>query len=244
MPTIEKKIDDKTILTFNEELHRFKVNGESVPGVTSITGIIDKSGPLIYWAVNLATDYLKNIIQAGTIISYGHIEEAASQHTIKKEDAANAGTLVHKWAERFITGKETGENIEDPRIKNGVFAFLKWVKDTNIKFRDSEFIVYSKKHKYAGILDLVAEIDGKLVLVDFKTSKSIYNEMRYQVAAYQCAYEEMTGNKIDHRIIVRFDKETGDFEAVKLDNYKKDLKVFLACLTIKTRDKELKKWQS
>jgi hypothetical protein len=240
MSTIEKKIDDKTILTFNEELHRFKVNGESVPGVTSITGIIDKSGPLVYWAVGLAADYLENIIKSGIMVSYSHIEEAANQHRIKKDDAANAGTLVHKWAERFITGQETGDNIEDPRIKNGVFAFLKWVKDTNIKFKESEFIVYSKKHKYAGILDLVAEIDGKLVLVDFKTSTGIYPEMFLQVAGYKLAYEEMTRRKIEKRIIVRFDKETGDFETRELPDSKKDEKAFLAALTLKNRIKEIK----
>jgi hypothetical protein len=40
-------------LQFDEEKHRFTVNEKPVMGVTTITGIIDKSQPLIIWAVNL-----------------------------------------------------------------------------------------------------------------------------------------------------------------------------------------------
>jgi len=50
--------------------------------------------------------------------------------------------------------------------------------------------------------------------------------MRFQVAAYQIAYEEETKKNIDKRIIARFGKETGEFEAIELDNDEADKKHF------------------
>ena len=42
-------------------------------------------------------------------------------------------------------------------------------------------------------------------------------------------------------MIIRFGKNTGDFEVVELEGYEADKKTFLACLTIKKRLKEIKK---
>ena len=106
------KLYDGTIeLCFDENRHRFTINGNSVfPSVTGATGIIDKSRPLIYWAVGLAKDYLMGNLQVliddikGDKIA-ALIEEAAKQHSIKKQAAADVGTQVHDWVERFIKAK-------------------------------------------------------------------------------------------------------------------------------------------
>jgi len=229
-------------LEFDEVKHRFYANGKPVYGVTSITGMIDKSRPLIIWAVGLAKDHLLGRLYAGEPITEELILEACKQHQIRKEEAANKGTLVHQWAEDFIKGRNPRIPNDDEQVRNGIQAFLKWVNDTDIEFIESELPVYSLKYEYAGILDLEAKINKKRVIVDFKTSKGIYNDMRYQVAAYQNAREEMTGNTYGNRILVRFDKETGDFHIHELDNQKADFKAFLGALAIKRREQELNKY--
>ena len=55
-----------------------------------------------------------------------------------------------------------------------------------------EKFVFSKKYKYAGTVDLIYKNKlNELLLIDFKTSKSIYDHFCLQVSAYAKAYEEM-----------------------------------------------------
>ena len=235
-------------IEFYEAKHWYKHKGErqTIISVTGAVGMVDKSRPLIIWATRLASDFLKEVLNTGGGISEEVIDLACKQHQIKKEEAASKGTEVHKWAEEYISGKNP-ELPKDEKVLNGVTAFLSWVKENNIKFKESERMVYSKKHDYVGTLDAVAVIHGKTSLIDFKTSNGVYSTMHYQVAAYQMAYEEETGKELSGpRYIIRFDKDTGDFHVVNLDedekNYKKDCAAFLAALTLKRREKELSTW--
>ena len=232
---------------FNKEKHSYKVNGKRVISVTACTSVIDKSRPLIYWAVGLTKDYLLENLQEliddkiGDKISL-HINEAVKQHSIKKQRAADIGTQVHDWAERFIKTQKEGcpEIPDDENVRNGINAFLNWVNKYNVKFISSERVVYSKQYDYVGIMDAEAVIDGKLCPIDFKTSKGIYPEMRFQVAAYQAAAEEESGKKYTgNKWLARFDKETGEFEAHEYTEQDKDFEAFLAALALRRRLKEL-----
>lgn len=236
-------------LCLDEARHRFTANGNPVfPSVTAATGVIDKSKPLIYWAVGLAKGYLMENLQIliedtkGDKIS-ALIEEAAKQHNIKKEKAADVGTQVHDWVEKFIKAKskkDWPEIPKDPQVFNGITAFLKWVDEYEVEFKSSEKLIYSKKYKYAGIMDAEAIIKRKLCVIDFKTSKAIYPEMRFQVAAYQAAVEEESEKEYSgNKWLARFDKETGEFETHEFAEQDKDFKAFLAALELRRRLKDL-----
>lgn len=228
-------------LVFEEARHRFTVGGKPVISVTNATGIIDKSRPLIYWAVGLTKDFLmqnlKNLIddkKGDKIVAL--IEESIQQHRIKKERAADIGTQVHDWAEQFIkakTKKDQPKLPDDPQVYNGVSAFLRWVDEREITFVSSEKQIYSKKYNYAGIMDAEAIIDGKLCVVDFKTSKAIYPEHFIQTCGYLIASEEESKKKYDKAIIIRFGKETGEFEVQEILDIEKYKKGFFACLELK-----------
>lgn len=251
-PTKTIELYNKTVVIdfYGEGKYHYYVNrktGERIIGVTTATGVVDKSRPLIIWATRLAKTHLIDLLGNGTIIAEEHIEEAVKLHEVKKQEAANAGTLVHEWAEAYINGEDP-ELPTDEKVLNGVTAFLNWVREHNIKFYESESMVYSKKHNYVGTLDAIAKIKNRTCVIDFKTSNAVYSEMRYQVAAYQMAYEEQTGKKFTGpRYLIRFDKDTGDFHIHNLDeqpdNYKKDCEAFLAALTLKRREKELSTWK-
>jgi genome maintenance exonuclease 1 len=67
--------------------------------------------------------------------------------------------------------------------------------------------LYSDKYKVAGRVDCIAEYDGKLSIIDFKTSSKersdAWNESYYiQASAYAEMFEERTGIAIDQICIL------------------------------------------
>ena len=146
---------------------------------------------------------------------------------------------MHKYAEEFAKGKKP-KMPDDENAKNGVLGFLRWIEDAGLELKYPEKHVYSKKYDYAGIVDVDARRKKKLVVVEYKTSNGIYDEHRYQAAAQQQALEEMTGKKYDERWLAHFDKNTGEFRAILLDEFEKDMKAFLGCIAIRNRAEDLK----
>jgi len=231
---VKIKFEDERQIFYDEK-------GKQIPGVTSATGVVDKSGALMGWVAKMMGLYLLTEKEKGNgMITEELVGKAKKEYRNLQKQAADIGTEIHQWVSDWILGKKP-EMPDNEKVVNGITAFLRFQKEHNLKWVESEKVIYSKKHSYAGILDAVAKEGNKLVLIDFKSSSGIYEEMQFQVAGYEIAYEEETGKKIDKRIIIKFGKETGDFEVKELDNIEKDKKAFLACLQLKNRLNELKK---
>jgi len=222
---------------------------QRLTGVTTITGVIDKSRFLIPWAVKLTTQYIRDAISKGETFSKEEIEnilvDASMQHTIKKEKAGDFGTAIHDWAEQFALAKASGKDIDIPEdapeeVLNGINAFLEWYNNHDIEFVEAERMVYSRKNGFVGTLDAVAKINGKLYLIDYKSSNGIYESHYFQVSAYYKAYQEETGTEFDGAMIIRFGKEDGEFEVKEITkgSLVKDYKAFKSCLNVKNRLKE------
>lgn len=238
-------------ITFYESSHRYKRDGEWIISVTAALGVINKPS-LIYWAVNLACDHLIAMLESGDQILAGHIEEARRKHRERLTEAGDIGTAVHDWCEQYIKG-EAPELPEDDKVLNGVTAFLQWVDEHKVSFVSSERLVYSKRHNYVGHMDAEAIIDGKLCVIDFKTSKKpkcqkcgilcdhnvVYPEWLYQTAAYQKAAQEEGTKYTGPRRIVRFDKDTGNFDVYTCRGIQQDYYAFLGALAIKKREKQI-----
>lgn len=257
---ISKKLYNGTIgIEFYPDSHRYKKEGEKtyLISVTAATGIIDKSRFLIPWAVNLDFAHLRQFLESmtGHTLSpeeiYPVIDEACKQHTIRKEEAADIGSVVHDFAENFAKFK-TGQVAICPEITddlpegaiNGINAFLDWFNSNDVEFLNAEQLLYSKEHDYAGLADAVAKVNGKHLLIDYKTGKAIYNEAHYQVAGYVMAHEEEFKTELDGALILNFDKETGllkDVQEIGRDDIEKNKETFLNCLGVKRREKELNK---
>jgi len=255
---ITKLYNGEIQLYFDETKHAFHlanidgIKGKPIISVTRATRVIDKPA-LKFWAVNMGTEFLTSKIGDLEPDTFSNtinkilelVEESKKQHTQFLEKAATSGTLVHEWVEGFIkakTEKDIPPMPKDTQVHNGIMAFLRWTDKYNVKFLSSERHIYSKKYRYAGIMDAEAIIKGKKCVVDFKTSSAIYPEMRFQVAAYQAAMEEETGKEYTgNKVLARFDKNTGEFEAHEFDDHKKDFKAFVAALTLQKRLLALKK---
>lgn len=158
---------------------------------SAVCGIVDKSQALLYWQAKLSKKYLEE--KKNTLIDDEVINTAPFLFKEKVKEEANVGTQVHSICESFI---KTGqiEEVSDERVKNGVISFLNWVKNEDVKFVDSERIIYSITYDYVGTTDVLFTLgkeDHKLLHVgDFKTSKGIYSTMIMQVCSYNMAIKE------------------------------------------------------
>ena len=233
--------------------------------ITGITGIIDKSGALMGWAIkcmaewllaNLTMDKVANDLQRCQTIL-----EAKSKYREAQKEAMDIGTAIHDYIHQWIAGKNP-VLPDNPKIQNGIIAFQKWWGDNKIEPLAIERLVYSRKHNIAGRFDLLSLQDGKLYIDDWKSSKGFYGgEYAYQVAGYQILLEEemeflgkqktiknpqdkkiydiWKKNGIAGRRIIRLGKEDGEFELKEFQN-NNDLKAFLAAFFLKSREDVIK----
>jgi ATP-dependent exoDNAse (exonuclease V) beta subunit len=130
-------------------------------------------------------------------------ESAAETKTL----TADFGSAMHDAYQNLLLGNELdlATDYPDTKSKRHLMSFHRWFYafTPDAKTIQTEHTVASVTHKFAGTLDLAVVKDGKLILVDFKTTSGIYYSHHLQLAAYRQAYEEMYGKKIDAVYILR-----------------------------------------
>jgi len=230
-------------LRFNPGRHTYYVNGEWVPGVTGAVGVIDRSAPLMWWAVNQSLAYLRGVIKPGVRydeVALEHLfREAKTAHRRKSEESVKIGEVVHQWIEAKIKGRNSSLPFNE-QARKGCQAFARWARENRVQFVRSEAKIYSKKYHYAGTLDVEALVNGKLSIIDVKVSNGIYLGMQLQMAAYLQARTEESGNHYPGgRYIIRVDKQTGEPEAAHLAaELETDFEAFLGALALYRRVRE------
>ena len=125
--------------------------------------------------------------------------------------AAERGTAIHNAAENFAL-----YGIEDIELRYaGYFeAFLKFWEEQSPEPLATESRVYHKFLRYAGTADLPCVIDGKKVLIDYKTSATVNRMLTgVQLEAYARAYESH-GFRFDEKAIIHL-KNDGSYQMVR-----------------------------
>src|SRR3990167_2345027 len=209
-------------IQFNESAHSYLIDGLSVPGCTTVTGIFD----------GLPTDKVVEAVKAG---------KGAFRR--KSNKAMELGTLAHSFCENFIKEGKFPDALQPKEALNAFNLFLKWTEENKIEWIHSEIVVGSKQFMYAGKFDAVALVNGVETLIDFKTSSGIFAEYYYQLSGYSIAYEEMEKTpKLKQRMILWIPKTGGTFEARIVPTPEaSDRKVFLSALELYKRLEESKR---
>ena len=107
--------------------------------------------------------------------------------------------------EDLINNKEVKR---EPFLAAALFGQLeKVIKEKVDNVSAQECGLYSDKYMVAGRVDCIAEYDGVLSIIDFKTSRSErnddWNESYYiQASAYAEMFEERTGTPIEQIVIL------------------------------------------
>ena len=217
-------------IDFLPNSHQYRINKKRIPSVTGILNTINK--PLLLpWAIMTMKDYLLEIDS----ITKEDVIEASKQHTKKKTDAADIWTIIHDWIHNYITNQEQAlpESIE---AKNWILWFLDWKEQHNVEFLESEKMVYSRKHNYVWYVDAICKINWNIIIVDFKSSKWVYQEYHLQNAWYWIGIEEETWLDVAGTGILHFNKETWEFEFFtrNIRQYNDDKDWFINCFWLFT----------
>lgn len=129
--------------------------------------------------------------------------------------ASRRGTKLHSICEKYLLNEMTDMKMQTimPDLKE-LFYKIKPAIDTNVgKVYALEQALYSHELQVAGRVDMIAEWNGKLSVVDFKTSTKQKNEDNIQnyfmqCTAYALMFHERTGMWIDD-IVVLISTEEG-----------------------------------
>jgi genome maintenance exonuclease 1 len=122
--------------------------------------------------------------------------------------ACTRGTALHTLAEKYLNNEETVlATNEMPHVVQ-LFKVLQTVLDKSIgEIVLQECPLFSDHFEVAGRVDLVAEFDGILSIIDFKTSKRIkdasdISNYFIQSSFYAASFYERTGIPIKQIVIV------------------------------------------
>lgn len=120
--------------------------------------------------------------------------------------AADRGTAVHTMIENYLNNSDVptkGFAPEHVREFNQVRLKLNKIN----KIYTQEIALYSDVLKIAGRVDCIGEYEGKLAVIDFKTSNgdkknSMIDSYWKQTCFYALAFQEMYGIQIDDLVII------------------------------------------
>lgn len=172
-------------LKFSERSHRYWLDGKPVRSVTSlISGGLPKPA-LVPWAAGAVADYVVD-----------HLDDVVAQHrdgaerlrwtlrglpNSQRDEAGARGTEIHALAQEIVHGRP----VEVPdRLLPYVNGYVSWLDKHGVEPILTEQSVASRTHNYAGRVDCIARVDGRVVGLDWKTSKGVYSSTALQIAAY------------------------------------------------------------
>jgi genome maintenance exonuclease 1 len=155
-------------------------SGFSYPSVTTITGQATAEG-IKKWRQRVG-------------------EEEANRVSTK---ASARGTRVHQLCEDYLKSGIATPDIFDQEMFGSIRPLLDQIDNIHCL----ETPLYSDFLQVAGTVDCIAEFQGKLSVIDFKTASKpkdrddIYHYFM-QCAAYSVAFEERTGIPIGRLVII------------------------------------------
>lgn len=170
----------------------------------------DGTESIPYPSVTTITSSCKKL-QAGLNAWKRRVGKAEAQKI--STQASTRGTSVHQLIEDYCQNQDSTKDAMPNEID--MFTRLRHVADKHIdNIRLIEGLMYSDHLQTAGTVDMVAEFDGKLSVIDWKTSSrrktrsKIYNYFK-QEAAYAVMFEEMTGLPVTQLVTVITTQEGG-----------------------------------
>ena len=155
-------------------------SGKAYPSVTSVTGLHGKDA-FFEWRKRVG-------------------EEEANRVAAR---ASNRGTRVHTLCENYLLNSPSEVSIFDIEA----FKALKPELDKINNIHCLETKLYSDYLEVAGTVDCIAEYNGKVSVIDFKTSKRLKHRddihgYFMQTAAYAVMFEERTGIPVSKLVIL------------------------------------------
>lgn len=131
------------------------------------------------------------------------LKDVGHNSDIIAQKAAWEGTQVHDAAEKLMLGeeitwlKEDGTVLYSLEVWKLILKFAEFWNKIKPELVATEYHLFSDEYEYAGTTDIICRIDGKLWLLDIKTSNSIHTSHSLQLAAYAKAWNETHSEHIE-----------------------------------------------
>lgn len=193
------------------KVHVHTLDGQPLYGTSTVVGILAKT--LTWWASGMALGNLGwsatqvspatrlekasaalEVIKLLNPVEYlKRLDTAYKAHNEKKKDSTEAGTDMHAELEKYV--KKAIFNGGAPFVSDDLLPqvnkFARWAMLNIDTFLFAEGHTFSEKHWVGGIVDCGAKMeDGRMAILDFKSSKEVYYSQMVQVAGYAVQVEE------------------------------------------------------
>ena len=173
--------DDLVAVTLPSGRTYIDPDGNQYPSITTVLGALSKDS-IAKWKEKVG-------------------EDVAAQIGYR---ATERGTAVHELIEKYL------DNEKLPKVMPHVMESLTKIKPMFLRMGTiyaQECPLYSKHLGVAGRVDCVAEFDGKLSIIDFKTSNKVKKKewitsYFMQESAYAIMWEERTGIPITQLVTI------------------------------------------
>jgi len=171
-------------------------DGNSYPSITTILSLQEKPG-IDKWKLHVGEKEAKRI----------------------SKESMRIGTAVHQMAEFYLSNYIIKLKDEDKKIVD-TFNRLRFLLGNINNIVGLEIPLFSDLLRVAGTTDCIAEYNGKLSVIDFKTSRKPKKEewiddYYMQTFAYKLMFEEMTGIEIQQIVILVACVESFDVQVFK-----------------------------
>lgn len=200
-------------------------NGKKLPSVTEILqGIGWKYAHLMGWANKVGREL-------------GITTQAATK------DAMDIGSCAHDMIEAWLLDEsilvyasgDDARNFESLKPSDyrqeiwdaalpALHAFNDWYESENMRERmniiSTEKLMMDVNGRFGGTADLIAEIDGNVYVIDYKTGSGIYPEVAVQLEAYAMLFEQNPENPRVHGTAVIHCPPNAETVAVDLTDYR------------------------
>ncbi len=171
-------------VSINGKRYYVTTGGETYPSVTTVLDSMTDKSSLFEWRKRIG--------------------EAEANKISRR--AANRGTALHLTCEKYLLGEEINFEEEMPTT-NALFAQAKEELDSKVdNIYCIEKPLVSNKLKVAGRVDLIAEYEDDIAVIDFKTSdktkrKDWIENYFLQASLYSYMFWEMTGIPVKKIVI-------------------------------------------
>lgn len=205
MNEMVKLLDNMKKINVNDSDYEYE--GRKVPRVTAILSRCIHNDSLMYWANNLGFKHK----------SYSKTLNMASR----------IGSQCHSCIDNYIEACKNDDTYEsddmpddmEPEAVSAYESFQKWYYD--ICYNNNAEVIYHEKtiicKYFGGTLDGLYKINGKLYLVDYKTSNHVRFNYCLQLAAYRIMLREVLHIEIDGAMIIQLDKHGNGYNEYLFD---------------------------
>lgn len=202
-----------------------------VPSVTNVLSVLDKPALARWASLETAKEAAKLKASLPDMEDDEIVATLKSAPWSKADRAADRGTTIHEWLEKAMLGEQVpnleGEATEYEQAAHG------WLDAFGPEPVLLECTMFAPS--YAGTADGIVKIGGEIWLIDFKTSKGLYESAALQLAALYACPIVASGDSwedrphIDRVAAIRIGVD-GEYDMLEVDKLDVHAKAFRACL--------------